>query len=66
MIITSKAYLGDITSKGKASSHQILSKRWRRKPAGIDMERNGVTVSPCISNGVFDLLNPNLDSGWIQ
>jgi len=27
---------------------KVLPTRWRRKPAGIDMERNYVTVTPCI------------------
>jgi len=27
---------------------RVLSTTWRRKPAGIDIERNHVTVTPCI------------------
>ena len=27
---------------------RVLATRWRRKPAGIDMERNYVTVTLCI------------------
>ena len=40
-----KAYLADITA---TNIIRVLPTRWRRKPAGIDMERNYVTVTLCI------------------
>ena len=42
--LINKAYLGDIT----ATNIRVLPTGWRRKPAGIDMERNYVTVTICI------------------
>ena len=41
-----KAYLGDITA---TNIIRVLPTRWRRKPAGIDTERNYVTVTLCIA-----------------
>jgi len=34
---------------------RILPTRWRRKPAGVDMERNYVTVSLCMSKSTTDI-----------
>ena len=30
---------------------RVLPTKWRRKPAGLDMERNYVTVSLCVVGG---------------
>ena len=38
---TDSVYLSDIR-------YQVLSRRWRRKPAGINTERNDVTVTPLV------------------
>jgi len=43
--LTSKAYLSTITV---ANIAQILPTRWRQKSAGIDLERNYITVTLCI------------------
>ena len=32
---------------------RVLPTRWRRKPTGIDIERNYVTVTLCIKNFQF-------------
>ena len=34
----------------KPTFFRVLPTRWRRKPAGIDTERNYVTVTACIGN----------------
>ena len=39
---------------------RVLPTKWRRKPAGIDMERNYVTATLCISG----TLSKTLDSDW--
>ena len=42
--LINKVYLGDITATNVI---RVLPTRWRRKPAGIDIERNYVTVTLC-------------------
>ena len=42
-----KAYLSDSRVRNIFKS---LPTRWRRKPAGVDMERNHVTVTLCVQN----------------
>jgi len=44
--LTNKVYLSGITVK---TFMRVLPTRWRRKPAGIDMERNYVTVTLSIA-----------------
>ena len=39
----------------------VLPTRWRRKPAGIDMEQNYATVTLCRSVGTYGLVNGQLN-----
>ena len=41
---------------------RVLPTRWRRKPAGIDMERNYVTVALCIQTVK---VTPQISTSWI-
>jgi len=49
---TDKVYFTDIRV---ATSLTVLPTTWRRKPAGIDMERNYVTLILCTVNSLTNI-----------
>ena len=54
-LVTNREYLSTIITE--TNIFRVLPTRWRRRPAGIDTERNYITVTLCISPAARSLLD---------